>query len=165
LHRDKEEEFREQQMLEIDEENKKEKESGPWNRSTVPGQEEQEEQKPIKEIIDLVVSGTSVVGQSQPAKYVPPHLRNQSQSSTTLTPTPLASTRKSKSGAPKIADTTEFPSLGTPTESSEDIKGFQTVKYGNNREIYERSSTQVTLDNKYGLLTNTSKDELQNNSD
>jgi hypothetical protein len=164
--KDKEEEFREQQMQDIDEENKKESQSGPWKLSTPSsGSTPNEEEKTSEDVVNEIVSGVSVVssGQTQGSgKYVPPHLRNVPQTQTTLTPTSLSSTKRSKAGAPKIADTTEFPSLGTPTESSEDIKGFQTVKHGN-RDICDRSSTQVELNNKYGLL-NTNK-ELQNNSD
>jgi hypothetical protein len=154
-------------MQDIDEESKKESQSGPWKLSTPSsGSTPNEEEKTSEDIVNEIVSGVSVVssGQTQgSAKYVPPHLRNVPQNQTSLTPTPLSGTKRSKAGAPKIADITEFPSLGTPTESSDDIKGFQTVRYGN-RDIYDRSSTQVELNNKYGLL-NTNKEELQNNSD
>lgn len=166
--RDKEEELREQQLQDIEEDKQREGVSGPWKKSANPDADS-ETDKNNEEVTthESTAVVTSAQTGSQPSKYVPPHLRNQPQTgsgNTGLNPIALSGTRKSKSGAPKIADIVEFPTLGA-IDSNEDIKGFQTVKYGSHRDTIERNSPNVTLDNKYSLLTNNSSKELQNNCD
>jgi len=156
--KDKEEELREQQMQDMEEEKQKESASGPWKVSGAADDSDAEggDEETAPETTSAV---TVTPSGAQPTKYVPPHLRNQ-QMQTSISPIALNSTRKPKSGAPKIGDVLEFPSLGA-NESVEDTKGFQTVRHGSNRDRIERNSPNVTLDNKYGLLTNNK--ELQNN--
>jgi len=166
--KDKEEEFREQQLQDIEEEKQKDVVSGPWRGVVPSGDGDSDADKASEEKKTEAVAPVVTPVAPPPAtsgKYIPPQLRNQSQqpsSSPSMTPTPLFSgVRRSKSGAPRIGDTVEFPSLGA-VDSNEDNKGFQTVRSGNSRDLIDKSSANVTLDNKYGLLTNTSK-ELQNN--
>ena len=148
-------------MQEMEDDKQKESASGPWKVSNTDTDSEADkpEEEEVTERTPVVTTAQTT---SQPTKYVPPHLRNIGTSSQpSMTPSPLAGTRKSKSGAPKIADIVEFPSLGA-NDLSEDSKGFQTVRHGTSRDTIERNSANVALDNKYGLLTDTSK-ELQNN--
>jgi len=153
--KDKEEELREQQMQENEEEGKKESQSGPWKLSTpITRINVDEGDDDINDDINKI-NAPITVPQQQGGKYVPPHLRGVNAN----TPTSLTSTKRSKFGAPKIGDAIEFPTLGTPSEAFDEIKGFQAVKYGG-RDNLDRSSTQVTLDNKYGVLTNRNKEEV-----
>jgi len=152
--KDKEEEFREQQLLDIEEEKQKDVVSGPWNVKGGDGDSDTEK-GPNDDDKPVVPPPTPAAPAVSTGKYVPPAQRNLPQTTTGLTPMP----RKSRSGAPKIQDIVEFPSLGA-MDSSED-KGFQTVRTGNTRPELGDKRANVTLDNKYGLLTNTSK-ELQN---
>lgn len=148
-------------MQENGDESKKDKESGPWKISAAVSEAaDAEDQEKAAEEEEVVTPSA----QTPAKKYVPPHMRNQPAS--TLTPITLSGTRKAKVAAPQIGDTTEFPSLGaTNNDSSNDLKGFQTVKYGS-REIINRNAatSQVTLDNKYGALSSGNKEEYQNSA-
>ncbi|XP_054161770.1 protein CDV3 homolog [Oppia nitens] len=156
--KDKEEEFREQQKQDMEDEKQKDGQLGPWKVAT-PGTDTESEADKNEEINinDVVVTPIPVAAAAatQGGRYVPPHLRNQSQTSSTntsLNPISLSSTRRPKGGAPKIGDIVEFPTLGA-IDTNEDNKGFQTVKSGNTRDLVNKNSANVTLDNKYGLLT------------
>ncbi|CAG2117248.1 unnamed protein product [Medioppia subpectinata] len=156
--KDKEEEFREQQLLDIEEEKQNNVVSGPWKGKVSGGDGDSESEKGANDEDKPVVPPPTPAAPAAPSgKYVPPGARNLPQTTTGGGLAPMR--RGPKSGAPKIQDIVEFPSLGA-MDSSED-KGFQTVRTGNTRPELGDKRANVTLDNKYGLLTNTSK-ELQN---
>ena len=160
IYRDKEEEFREQQMQENGEDGRKEAVTGPWNRSTptsaiesTPSESDEEKEKEE----EVEVKPSIPAGLTSGGRYVPPHLRGQGalgggtgEQTRNLEPINLSHTKK-KSSAPQIADTMEFPSLGAAESevSSSDMKGFQAVKHGGKEVLHKSNAPQVSLDNKY----------------
>ena len=144
-------------MQELEDEKQKETASGPWKLTAADKSDNESEadgESPVEPESGVGAAPASSQASSQPAtKYVPPHLRNPQPTQTSISPVALSSTRRTKTGAPKIGDIVEFPSLG-PADTSEDSKGYQTVRHGIRDSSPNRKSPNVTLDNKYGLLQN-----------
>lgn len=140
-HRDKEEDYREQKALEVEQESKKDEAGGPW-RGPKPEDEESD-----KSTEDLFTPAPKEEQQNAPTRYVPPGLRNQ-QGQGAKNP----ATKARLGRAPELSNVEEFPSLGDapPPELGKD---FVAVKHGA-RDLGVKTAVNNTVptDNKYKAL-------------
>jgi len=146
--KDKEEELREQKAFEIDQENKKEDQGGPWKLDKA---ETLQEDDTASEIVEEEPAKPEESKPSTEAKrYVPPGMRNAPAGGGGGQAPSRSAFRRGK--APQLDNAEEFPSLGdaAPPELSKD---FKPVRHGSRETASRENGPSLSLGNKYNALS------------